>query len=111
MPSSHIDPDTIDLEHVKQEFNRFRAELAGMNEKLSQNAADALEQMSSYLDKGHLSSRISTLETELEHLAGRLRGTGKDAVAKLEHEVGSRPLASLAVAFGVGALAAQFLRR
>ena len=107
---SHIDPNKFDLEHLKQEFNRFRAELAGMNDKLSSNAAETLEQMSAYLDRGQLSSRVSTLEAELEHLAGRLKGTGKDAVAKLEHEVGARPLASLAVAFGVGALAAQLLR-
>jgi ElaB/YqjD/DUF883 family membrane-anchored ribosome-binding protein len=111
MTTSHIDADTLDLDHLKQEFNRFRTELAGMKGKLGDNASDALEHMSAYLNGGTLSSRIATLETELEHLAGRLKGTGKDAVVRLEQEVGARPIASLAVAFGVGVLAAQFFRR
>jgi ElaB/YqjD/DUF883 family membrane-anchored ribosome-binding protein len=40
-----------------------------------------------------------------------LKGTGKNAVTRLESEVGQRPITSIAVAFGVGLLAAQFFRR
>jgi ElaB/YqjD/DUF883 family membrane-anchored ribosome-binding protein len=108
MRTSSIDSDTLDFEHLKQEFNRFRSEL---NDKLGQNATEALAQMSAYLDGGNLSSRIGTLEAEFEQLAGRLKGTSKDAVERLEHEIESRPFTSLAVAFGVGVLAAQLLRR
>jgi ElaB/YqjD/DUF883 family membrane-anchored ribosome-binding protein len=110
MHTGQFDPDTLDLQQLKQEFNRFRTELGGMKDKLSENATEALEQMSAFLD-GNLSSRVGRLEAELEHLAERLKGTSKDAVAKLEREVGTRPLASLAVAFGVGVLAAQLFRR
>ncbi len=67
--------------------------------------------MSSYLEGGNLASRIGTLEAEFENLAGRLKGTSKDAVDKLGHEIEARPFTSLAVAFGVGVLASQFLRR
>ena len=110
MQTGQIDPDTLDLEQLKQEFNRFRTELSGMKDKLSENATEALEQMSAFLN-GNLTSRVGKLEAEFEHLAERLKGTSKDAVAKLEHEVGARPLASLAVAFGVGVVAAQLMRR
>jgi ElaB/YqjD/DUF883 family membrane-anchored ribosome-binding protein len=102
------DSDTPDFEHLKQEFNRFRSELA---EKLGPHAAEALAQMNSYLEGGNLTSRVGALEAELENIAGRLKGTGRDAVARLEHEVEVRPFISLAVAFGVGILAAQLLRR
>ncbi|HTJ90703.1 MAG TPA: hypothetical protein VL356_11055 [Acidocella sp.] len=108
MPNSSIDSDTLDLEHLKQEFNRFRNELG---DRLGQNAAQALAQMSAYLEGGNLASRVGTLESEFEQLAGRLRGTGRDAVERLGHEIEARPFTSLALAFGVGALAAQFLRR
>jgi ElaB/YqjD/DUF883 family membrane-anchored ribosome-binding protein len=108
MRTSSIDSDTLDFEHLKQEFHRFRSELG---EKLGPSATEALAQMSSYLNGGNLASRIGTLEAEFEQLAGRLKGTGKDAVERLEHEIESRPFTSLAVAFGVGVLAAQLLRR
>ena len=129
MKTSRIDPDSIDLDFLKQEFNRFRAEIAGVKDKFSGNAAEALDQMGAYLNGGHLSSRISSLEEEaratrsllermgadyeqeLEQLGARLKGTSKEAVTKLEKEVGNRPIASIAIAFGVGLLASQLFRR
>jgi ElaB/YqjD/DUF883 family membrane-anchored ribosome-binding protein len=111
MKTSRIDPDSIDLDFLKQEFNRFRAEIAGVKDKFSGNAAEALDQMGAYLNGGHLSSRISSLEQELEHLGAKLKGTSKEAVTKLEKEVGNRPIASIAIAFGVGLLASQLFRR
>jgi ElaB/YqjD/DUF883 family membrane-anchored ribosome-binding protein len=108
MRTSPIDSDTLDLEHLKQEFNRFRSELG---DRLGQNATEALAQMSAYLEGGNLASRVGTLEAQFEQLAGRLRGTGRDAMEKLGHEIEARPFASLGIAFGVGVLAAQFLRR
>lgn len=111
MRANRIDPESIDLDYLKQEFNRFRSELSGVKDKLSGNAAEALDQMNSYLNGGNLSSRIASLENELEYLTGRLKGTGKEAVIKLEKEVGARPIASIAIAFGAGLLAAQLFRR
>lgn len=109
MRTSSIDSDTLDFEHLKQEFNRFRSEVG---EKLGQNATDALAQMSAYLEGGgDLASRVGTLEAEFEQFAGRLKGTSKDAVERLGREIETRPFTSLAVAFGVGVLAAQLLRR
>lgn len=111
MKATRIDPDDLDIDYLKQEFNRFRSDLAGVKERLSDNAAEALDQISAYLNGSAMSSRVASLEKELELLAGRLKGGGKEAVGKLEKEVGQRPIASIAIAFGVGVLAAQFFRR
>jgi ElaB/YqjD/DUF883 family membrane-anchored ribosome-binding protein len=58
-----------------------------------------------------VSSKLSALESEIESLTTRLRDSSKVAVNKLETQVGNRPLASIAIAFGVGLLAAQLVRR
>jgi ElaB/YqjD/DUF883 family membrane-anchored ribosome-binding protein len=111
MNAKRIDMDNVDLDYLKQEFNRFRDELAGMKDKLGGNAAEVLDQMGSYLNGSGLSARVAALESELEHYAGKLKGTGKQAVSRLESEVTQRPIASIAVAFGVGVLVSQFFRR
>jgi len=111
MKAHRIDPKDIDLEFLRNEFQRFRSDLSGVKDKLSANASDALDQIGGYLNGGALSSRIANLEAELETLAGKAKGYGKDGVAKLENNVAERPIASIAIAFGVGLLAAQFIRR
>lgn len=111
MRTKRIDPDMIDLDYLKQEFNRFRADLTGMKEKLGGNASEALEQMSAYLNGGAISSRLATLESEFETLAAKVKGGGKQAVTRIESEVTQRPIASIAIAFGVGLLASQLIRR
>lgn len=116
MTTQHIDPDAVDLDYLRQEFNRFRAELAGTQEKLGRGATSALDQIGAYLDGGSLSSsrlasRLSSLESEIEHMADRFKGGSKDAVIRLEKEVGQHPITSIAIAFGVGLLASQFVRR
>jgi ElaB/YqjD/DUF883 family membrane-anchored ribosome-binding protein len=111
MKSEHIDPESIDLDFLKQEFSRFKDELAGMKGKMGSSASDALDQISAYLNGHGLSSRISSLEAELETLACKIRGSGKEAVTRLEQEVGNRPMTSIAIAFGVGMLVSQFFRR
>ena len=111
MKAHRVDPKDIDLEYLRNEFQRFRSDLSGVKDKLSANATDALEQIGSYLNGGALSSRITNLEAELEILAGKAKGYGKEGVQKLESNVAERPIASIAIAFGVGLLAAQFIRR
>jgi ElaB/YqjD/DUF883 family membrane-anchored ribosome-binding protein len=111
MKTSRIDPRGVDLEFLRDEFNRFRSELSGVKTKLGANATDALDQMSDYLNSKGVASKLSGLEAEIENLTARLRDSSKVAVGKLETQVGNRPLASIAIAFGVGLLAAQFVRR
>jgi ElaB/YqjD/DUF883 family membrane-anchored ribosome-binding protein len=111
MKPSRFDPSTVDLEFLKQEFNRFRDEVMGMKEKFGGNAAEILDQVSGYLGSYNVSSRLSSLEAELEALGAKLKDGGKDAVVKLEKEVSDRPLTSIAVAFGVGVLVSSYFRR
>jgi ElaB/YqjD/DUF883 family membrane-anchored ribosome-binding protein len=111
MKAHRVDPNDIDLEFLRNEFQRFRADIAGVKDRLSANATDALDQISGYLNGGALSSRLAAAEAELEALAGKVKGFGKEGVSKLESNVADRPITSMAIAFGVGLLAAQFLRR
>ncbi len=111
MKTQRIDPKDIDLDYLRKEFQRFRADIAGVKDKLSGNATDALDQISGYLNGGALASRLSSLEAEFESLAGKAKGYGKEGVHQLEQKVSERPIVSVAVAFGVGILAAQLFRR
>jgi ElaB/YqjD/DUF883 family membrane-anchored ribosome-binding protein len=111
MRAAKTDAGKVDIEFLKEEFNRFRSEILGMKDKIGNNASDALDQMSAYLNGGNISSRLATLEAEFENLAGKAKDSGKVAVKRLETQVSERPIASVALAFGVGLLAAQFFRR
>ncbi|GAN79997.1 protein-tyrosine phosphatase family protein [Acidocella aminolytica] len=111
MCAKRIDPSSIDIDHLRQEFEKFRAGLGDAADKLGDNAHTALDQITEYLNGGSLSSRVASLEEELEILGARLKGSSKDAVAKLETEASARPLAAMALAFGAGLLAASLLRR
>jgi ElaB/YqjD/DUF883 family membrane-anchored ribosome-binding protein len=111
MNAKRVDMDNVDLEYLKKEFNKFRDDLAGMKTKLGGNAAEVLDQMGSYLNGSGVSARLAALESELEYYADKVKGTGKQAVARVESEVTQRPIASIAIAFGVGVLVSQFFRR
>jgi ElaB/YqjD/DUF883 family membrane-anchored ribosome-binding protein len=111
MKAESTDPDSIDLDFLKKEFSRFRDELAGMSGKMGSNASEALDQINAYLNGHNVHSRLSSLEANLEALAGKVKGTSKDAITRLEREVGERPITSVAIAFGVGLLISQFFRR
>lgn len=111
MKTNRIDPKDIDLEYLRNEFQRFRSDISGVKDKLGSNANDALDQITGYLNGGAISSRISSLEAELEALAGKAKGYSKEGVQKLEQNVSERPIVSVAIAFGVGILAAQLFRR
>jgi ElaB/YqjD/DUF883 family membrane-anchored ribosome-binding protein len=111
MRSARLDPNAVDVEFLRKEFNKFRAELAGMKDKIGTNAAEALDEIAGYLNGQSVTSKLSALESEIENLTAKLRDSGKVAVTKLETQVNSRPITSLAAAFGLGLIAAQFLRR
>ncbi|MDR3504984.1 MAG: hypothetical protein P4L52_01935 [Acidocella sp.] len=97
-------PNHIDIEYLKHQFEHLQAEMAGARERLSDNAHAALDRISAYLESSGVSPRVEELEETL-------KGKGKEAMTKLEEQVTHRPIASVAVAFGIGLLAARLLRR
>lgn len=111
MSAKRIDPSSIDVDYLKREFEKLRTDLGSAAGKLGGEASSVLDQITDYLNRENLSSRVSSLETEISALGTKLKGTGKDAVAKLESEVSTRPLAAVAVAFGIGLLASALIRR
>ncbi len=98
------DHDFNDAQNLRHDFERLRASLDGMKDRLGENAHEVLARVSAYLERDGLDAR-------LDDLGGKLKDSGRDAAAKLESEVTAKPLASVAIAFGIGLLAANLLRR
>lgn len=100
-----------DTETLKRDFLHLRATLDTMKDKLGENAHDILDRISAQLESGNLSERLGGIEDELAALGSRLKDSGLDAASRLEGRVAEKPLASIAMAFGLGLLAASLLRR
>jgi ElaB/YqjD/DUF883 family membrane-anchored ribosome-binding protein len=105
--------DKIDTnpEDLKRDFSKLRAGLDGLKDKLGSNAHEVLDRVSDFLESTHLGARLDDVEDEIARLGGKLKDSGRDAAARVESEVTAKPLASIAIAFGVGLLAASLLRR
>jgi len=100
-----------ETEALKHDFSRLRASLDSVKDKLGSNAHDILDRVADFIDSTHLGARLDNVEDELTRLGGKLKTTGRDAAARVESEVSAKPLASIAIAFGIGLLAASLLRR
>jgi len=96
---------------LKQDFSRLRSSLDSVKDKLGTNAHEVLDRVSEFLESTHLGARLDDVEDELSRLGSKIKDTSKDAAARVESEITSKPLASIAIAFGVGLLAASLLRR
>ncbi len=111
MDDTNFSPDAPEAEALKRDFAKLRATLDAVKDRLGENAHDVLDRVSAFLDQSSLSTRLDNIEEEITRLGGRLKDTGRDAAARLETEVSAKPLASVAIAFGIGLLAASLLRR
>lgn len=111
MCAKPVDPSSIDLDMLRQEFEKLRSGLGDATDKLGDNAQAALNQISDYLKNDNMSSRLASIEEQLSSLGARLKDSSKEAVNKLETEVIDKPFVALGLAFGVGLLAAAFIRR
>lgn len=110
-PDAATTDTQADSAALKRDFARLRASLEAVKDRLGGNAHEVLERVSAYLESGGLDTRLDKIEDELSKLGGKLKDTGRGAAAKLEAEVTEKPLASVAIAFGIGLLAANLLRR
>ncbi|MDA8052375.1 MAG: hypothetical protein M0002_20630 [Rhodospirillales bacterium] len=88
------------------EFVRLREELAQIRDLLTKSGAEVLSG-----PKAAAESRLAALQAEVERLAAEVKGQGSQVLHEIDRKVQERPLTSLALAFGVGLLAAQLLRR
>ncbi|HUZ64473.1 MAG TPA: hypothetical protein VMU82_12290 [Acetobacteraceae bacterium] len=109
------EPDD-DFTKVRAEFDRFREELAEMKAAMASIIAQAKEDFRPGSDamsslKTGVEHRIAALEGELEKLAGNMQDRGREAMNQVGARVQERPLTALAIAFGVGLIGAQLLRR
>jgi ElaB/YqjD/DUF883 family membrane-anchored ribosome-binding protein len=100
-----------ETEALKRDFSRLRASLDTVKDKLGNNAHEILDRVADFIDSTHLGARLDDVEDELSRLGGKLKGSGRDAAARVESQVTAKPLASIAIAFGIGLLAASLLRR
>ncbi|MGH7104603.1 MAG: DUF883 family protein [Acetobacteraceae bacterium] len=91
---------------LKAEFAKLREELATIREMLASTGSDMLAG-----SRDAAQRRLSALQDEVGKLASDVKDQGGEMLERLDHKVQERPLTSLAVAFGVGLLAAQLLRR
>lgn len=111
MCAKPTDSSSVNLDMLRQEFEKFRAGLGDSAEKLGDNAHDALNQISDYLKSDNVSDRLASVGDHLNGLGARLKDSSKDAAERIEAEISDKPFISLALAFGVGLLAASLMRR
>ncbi len=98
--------ETVDTGAIRAEFEKLREELAGIRKLLNSEAAEHFSGVREAAE-----TRFASLQAEVEKLAGEMKGQSKEVLHEIDRRVQERPLTSLAVAFGVGLLAAQVLRR
>jgi ElaB/YqjD/DUF883 family membrane-anchored ribosome-binding protein len=98
-------------EALKRDFSRLRSSLDSVKDKLGTNAHEVLDRVTDFLESTHLGARLDDVEDELSRLGSKIKDTSRDATARVESEITAKPLASIAIAFGIGLLAASLLRR
>ncbi len=103
MPNDASEPSA----ELRAEVAALRAEVARLRGEPDTPAAEAHQ--ASFKEKAE--QRVSDLEHEVERLSARLRARGQAGFREVEAQVAARPLSALAVAFAVGVLSAQLLRR
>lgn len=104
------------VETLGDEFDRFQGEFDALRSRLGRLAGDSFREFSESPQKladlrAALDGRLSTIERELDALTHDLRIRGGDAAGRLEASVKERPFTALAIAAGVGFVAARLLRR
>ncbi|HEX7390496.1 MAG TPA: hypothetical protein VF286_10320 [Acidiphilium sp.] len=100
---------TGDFDRLQDDFDRLRARLVRMADDTVREFNSSPHNFSGLKDV--IESRLAAIEDDIGGLGERLRLQGGEAAGRVEQQVRDHPLASLAVAFGVGLIAARLLRR
>ncbi|HWA81307.1 MAG TPA: hypothetical protein VG848_13490 [Acetobacteraceae bacterium] len=98
--------ETADPGVIRAEFEKLREELASIRKLLASEASEHFAGV-----KEAAEGRFAALQAEVEKLAADAKGQSKEVLHEIDRKVQEHPLTSLAVAFGVGLLAAQILRK
>ncbi|MGC9271480.1 glycine zipper domain-containing protein [Acidiphilium sp.] len=101
---------------LSDEFDRFQDDFDTLRTKLVRMANDTVKDFSDSPQKlaelkSAIDLRLSTIEDEIGDLGKQLRIKGGKAADRVERRVHEQPFAALAVAAGVGFIAAYLLRR
>ena len=105
-----------DFKSFSKEFDRFQAEVGTLKAKLTKLATDTIEDIQAnpgkLLDlRGSIEQKISLLEEDVNTFGQYLKEQSADAVGTITKQISERPVATIAVAFGLGFVAAQLVRR
>jgi ElaB/YqjD/DUF883 family membrane-anchored ribosome-binding protein len=105
-----------DFKSLSKEFDRFQEEVGNLKAKLTKMANDTIEEIqhnpSKLLDlRGSIEQKISLLEDDVSQFGNYLREQGAGAVGTVSQQMSEHPVATVAVAFGLGFAAAQLVRR
>jgi ElaB/YqjD/DUF883 family membrane-anchored ribosome-binding protein len=101
---------------LTDEFDRFQGDFETLRTKLVRLAGDTMKEFNDSPEKlaelkHAIDLRLSSMEDEMSDFGKQLRIKGSKAVDTVETKVHEQPLAALAIAAGVGFVAAHLLRR
>lgn len=100
---------TGEFDRLQDDFDRLRARLVRMADDTVREFNSSPHKFSEL--KEAIENRLAVIDDDLGDLGERLRLRGGEAAGRMERQVRDHPLASLAIAFGVGLIAARLLRR
>jgi ElaB/YqjD/DUF883 family membrane-anchored ribosome-binding protein len=96
---------SADVETLKSDIEQLKADLSSLKDHGREfGSAKASEA------RGLLEEKVHQLQHEIDRVTSEIKRQSDEARAKLERNVHERPLTSLAIAFGVGFIAAKLLR-
>lgn len=101
---------------LTHEFDRFQDEFQDLRTKLVRLAGDTMKELNDSPEKlaelkHAIDLRLTSIEGEMSDLGKQLRVQGSKAAGKVEKKVHEQPFAALAVAAGVGFIAAKLISR
>ncbi len=104
------------FESLSKEFERFQDEVGNLKSKLTKMASETLEDIQNnpakLLDlRGSIEQKIGVLEDDVNQFGQYLKEYGTEAVGTMTKQISERPVTTIAVAFGLGFVAAQLVRR
>ncbi|HET9146906.1 MAG TPA: hypothetical protein VFN77_02535 [Acetobacteraceae bacterium] len=105
-----------DIASLSAEFSRFQDEVSALKAKLAKLAGDTISDIQNNPGKladlrGSIEQKLSILEDDVNEFGTYLKSQGQGMVGMVTKQVADRPMTTIAVAFGLGFVAAQLVRR